>query len=388
DDDSTDTLSAFPETGDAREFSTELQLNARFDRINLVSGLYYFDENGRNDSGPYFFIPFDFGGPGDFFHIGQKTRSYAGYAHASYDITDRLTFAIGGRYSIDVKDAHALFPGFASTALRHNKWHALTGDANVSYKLTDESSVYFQVQRGYQPGQYTPRPFGGASTFIPSLKTTAVNYEIGYKGLILPNWSVRTAAFWTRYTDLNFQFAAPDQSGFTTSTAVGPARARGVEVETTFDYKGFTYDGSFSYLDATVLRDVVNPVGGGFEARAGDRLALTSKYSLSNVFGYRWDLNNGGAVTTQISHSYHSSAFGQTFNVQAERISGYNLFGFNVKYDSPTGDWSLSAYGNNVFNKVYDEGRLNDSFHNFVGVVLSNDRSEFGLRFTQHFGGL
>ncbi len=44
----------------------------------------------------------------------------------------------------------------------------------------------------------------------------------------------------------------------------------------------------------------------------------------------------------------------------------------------------MTIYGSNIFNKVYDQGRLDQG--GFVGVVVSNDRSEFGLRITKKFG--
>ena len=40
-------------------------------------------------------------------------------------------------------------------------------------------------------------------------------------------------------------------------------------------------------------------------------------------------------------------------------------------------------FGKNVFNEVYDQGRL--AQNGYVGIVRSNDRSEFGLRYTKSF---
>ena len=37
----------------------------------------------------------------------------------------------------------------------------------------------------------------------------------------------------------------------------------------------------------------------------------------------------------------------------------------------------------NVFNEVYDQGRLQQP--GYVGIVRSNDRSEFGLKFNKTF---
>ena len=64
-----------------------------------------------------------------------------------------------------------------------------------------------------------------------------------------------------------------------------------------------------------------------------------------------------------------------------------SLVGFSAQYESKDGSWTFGIYGENIFNEVYDQGRLINTFHGFVGIVLSNDRSEFGARFTKRFGG-
>ena len=76
-------LSEFPEVGGADQYSFELQLNATFDKMDFVSGLYFFNEDGFTRSEDFVFSPFNtpdgvlndgvtpsFGGFG-FFEINQ-----------------------------------------------------------------------------------------------------------------------------------------------------------------------------------------------------------------------------------------------------------------------------------------------------------------------------
>ena len=110
-------LSEFPEVGGADQYSFEVQLNATFDKMDFVSGLYFFNEDGFTRSEDFVFSPFNtpngllndgvtpsFGGFG-FFEINQETNSYAAYINGSYDLTDDLTIGGGLRYSEDKKDA-------------------------------------------------------------------------------------------------------------------------------------------------------------------------------------------------------------------------------------------------------------------------------------------
>ena len=98
---------SFPEKGDADQYSIEAQVNGQFDRLNLIGGVYFFNEEGNTFSGINTFIS-----PGDTFDINQETQSYAAYVHAEYEISDRLKLSGGLRYTSDEKDADALFTNF------------------------------------------------------------------------------------------------------------------------------------------------------------------------------------------------------------------------------------------------------------------------------------
>ena len=52
-------------------------------------------------------------------------------------------------------------------------------------------------------------------------------------------------------------------------------------------------------------------------------------------------------------------------------------------YHSKGGRWSLGIYGKNVTDERYDNARLNTG--DYVLVMLSNDVSEFGVRYTTRF---
>lgn len=384
DDDTALTLSAFPESGSAAQSSLELQLNGTYANFDFVSGLYYFHEDGSNDSGPFYFLPFNTGGDGDFFRITQKTRSYAAFANVSYHLSSALTVGGGARYSNDKKDATALFPSFAGvTVARTGKFDAITADANISYEATDRLTMYGLIQRGYQPGSFAPRPFGGPAAFTLSDKTTATSYEVGLKGPVTDAWTLLLTGFWTEYEGLGLPFNAPDAAGFNTTVLSNNSRSRGIEVESTLTLGNFRLNGAIGYLDAQITK--VDALSAAAGARTGDRPALSPEITAGANASYRWSLAGNTAVAAQVNYSYRGSSYGQSINTPSERLASRDLTGFTLTYENLASDWSLGLYGSNIFNEVYDVGRLNDAFHGFVGVVLSNDRSEFGLRFTKKF---
>lgn len=388
DDDTIFNLSEFPEEGEATQVSLELQVNAEFDRWDLVGGLYYFYEDGSVFSGPFTFAPFNTAGPNDFFTQAQTAESYAGYLNASYRVTDRLTVGAGVRYTDDEKDASAFFPGFAARDFETASFDAITAEANVRYAITDDLNIYAQIQRGYQTGGFPPRPFvGGEAAFEAFDEQTALNYEVGFKGQVADFWRILFAAFWTEYDDLALNVSVPQAGGFLTLVDnVGSSRSRGIEVESQLSFaNGFFLNTTLGFLDAEIT-EVGTPVSGAIiPIEEGSEPALTPELTISAVTGYQYLLPQGGSFNVQVDYSFRDDMFGQPVNTEPEILEERSLVGFNAFYESRDGSWTLGVYGENIFDEIYSQGRLNNTFHGFVGVVLNNDRSEFGALFTKRF---
>jgi iron complex outermembrane receptor protein len=389
-------LSEFPETGEADQYSIELQVNGTFDNYDFVSGLYFFNEDGSTESGPWVFSPFNtpdalnnngnptgFGGDYGYFDLNQQTDAFAIYGNASYDLSDRLTIGGGVRYSKDKKDANALFPSFGGErAFRSAEFSAITWDVNTAYQLDNGLNVYAQVQKGYQTGGFPPRPFGGSTQFVQFDETTSINYETGLKGKITDSVSLLGAVFFTQYNDLALPFSDPTAGGgFVTITEnAGKSEAKGVELEATFDItNNFSIRGAVGYLDAEITEVAAGVNGVG----VGDSPALTPKWTLMLAPSYYLDLDNGGTLAFKADYSFRDKMQGQSVFNANETIDSRAIVGFDINYRAPQGDWSLSLYGENITDEVYDQGRLQQN--GFVGIVRSNDRREFGLRFKKEF---
>lgn len=316
------------------------------------------------------------------------SNSYAAYANGSYNVTDAVTIGAGLRYSKDDKTGTAYFSGFPGPVTRDASYDAVTAEGNISYKIAHDMSVYGTIQLGYQPGSFTPRPFGGPSSFNASPKTTATNYEIGFKGKVTPNWIVLLSAFTTDYKDRGLPYSFIDANGFNTVIIAADAHARGFEAESTVTFGGLRLKGTIGYLDSTITK--VNSLPPAFFPTGGTPVpgaptALSPEVTGTAVVAYTYGLRGGGAITAQADYSYRSKEYGQPVARASELIKPRSLVGFNLKFENAGRDLSVSIYGSNIFNEVYDTGRLDQG--GFVGVVRSNDRSEFGVRFTKKFAG-
>ncbi len=300
-------------------------------------------------------------------------------------MSDRLTVGAGARYTRDDKDASAIFPSFGGQRkFLSDDWSAFTWDLNVSYELRDRLNAYAQVQKGYQTGGYPPRPFGGPDQFEPFNESDTLNFEVGLKGVITDSFTLLSAAFWTEYDDLALPFSDTlAGGGFVTIVAnAGESESKGIELEGVFSpTDNFNINFSIGWLDAEITK--VNP--GTIGVAEGDTPALTPDLTYSITPQLNFPLDGAGTVRAQVNYSYRDDIFGQSINNPAEKMDSRGLLGFSVDYTSSDGSWTAGLYGENVTDEVYDQGRF--AQNGFVGVVLSNDRSEFGVRLSKRFAG-
>jgi iron complex outermembrane receptor protein len=375
-------LLSFPETGFADQTSVELQLNGEYGNWDFVSGIYFFDEDGVNDQNPTIFL----GDPGTF-TLGQDLKSRAVYGNVGYALTDELRISGGLRYTEDEKDATVnINDGLIDTGASRD-WDELSWELALTYDLSERLNVYGTVQNGYQSGQFPPRPFclfgsldfaqpGNVSQpncFVANENVTAINYEAGIKGQPLDNLQMSVAVFFTDYSDLPYQVSTTSGAGFDTRNIIVDQESFGVELEGAWLVTdAFTVHSSLGYIDA----DVDDP----------DAVApLTPELTFSLSPEYNLPMAGGGEMTFRADYSFRDDMFGEPSADPGRftKIDSRSLLNVDVSYESADGDWTLGLYGRNVTDERYDNARLNTG--DYVLVMLSNDASEFGVRFSRNF---
>jgi iron complex outermembrane receptor protein len=238
-------------------------------------------------------------------------------------------------------------------------------------------TLYGSVQSGYQAGQYPARPFclfGNPNCFVATDNVTAINYEVGLKGEPLPNLQVSLAVFNTEYTDLPYQVSTTQGAGFNTVSIVVDQTSRGAELETTWvATDNFRLHGTLGYIDADV--DDPNPA-----AVAPLTPEVTASLSPELTFP-----TGNGQLTFRADWSFRDDMFGEPSSDPGRftLIESRDLINADISYRSADGDWTVGIYGRNITDERYDNARLNTG--DYVLVMLSNDASEFGVRFAKDF---
>jgi len=377
-----DDFLSFPEIGEADQQSFELQATGKAGKLDYVFGFFYYEEEGQNFQND---TQFNCGSratpctspPGGDFFLHQKYDSQAIYGNVGFQITDAFRLAAGVRYTQDDKHADTEPVVGVIGAENSNDGSEVTWDLSASYKVADRLTFYGSVQSGYQAGQYPARPFclfGNPNCFVATDNVTAINYEVGMKGELTDRLQLSIALFNTDYSDLPYQVSSTTGAGFNTQSIVVDQTSRGAELETTWAATdNFRLHATVGYIDADV--DDPNP-----NAVAPLTPELTASISPELTFAA-----GSGEFTFRADWSFRDEMFGEPSNDPARftLIESRDLINFDISYEPTDGDWSVGLYGRNVTDERYDNARLNTG--DYVLVMLSNDASEFGLRFIKEF---
>ncbi len=247
--------------GEFEQFSQEVKVNASlFDgRFDLVTGVYYFEEDNFSDFGDIFTLPF--APPPRGFPIvladrtlDNTTRAYAGYAQGDLNITDQITLTAGIRYTDETKelsisdnrascndgsiepncidDANLVAANGVLIPTKQNV-DVWTPRFAVNYEPDPDFLLFASATRGFKSGGWNARGTS-ASELLPFGPEFAWSYEVGTKWEGLGRrLRVNLTAFWLDVSDLQTPAALirPNGSiGFITRN-FADYENRGVEIE-------------------------------------------------------------------------------------------------------------------------------------------------------------
>lgn len=366
---------------DQDQTSQEFQLIYNNDKLSVVSGLYFFNENDLTFGGAIasdFFVPV---APGVYFpypimsagkRISENT-SKAIYANLNYQLTDKLGMTVGARYTHERKEVTNHGEEFFGTGLTtaeqmeqafgtgiggsltgfdaEKEWNSFSPKLGFDYQLNNDVMLYTTASRGFKSGGFNGRLTSVAQPFDPE---ELWSYEAGFKSL-LADQSVRLnfAAFYNDYK--NFQlsrFSIDADSGAFLSLFenAGKATIYGAELElTVIATDNLTFNINGGYL------------GGGYDELIGDfgkeisddrELVNAPKFNARIGVDYWFDVGNLGELSLNVSASYRSKTYLTVSSSEVLAQPSYSLVDFSLNYEASE-HWNLSLYGKNLTDKQY-----------------------------------
>ncbi len=340
--------------------------------------------------------------------VNGKYSGYAAFADMTYQLSDKLDFSLGVRYSKDTKRfannilpvTSELGPYFTYTVTTNGpledkkSWDAFTPRAIARYKANDDHMMFASVTRGFKSGGFgtfgfSPTASGPAIGFGDQLQPgDAVpddfdpeklwSYEVGHKGTFLDG-ALKTDinVFYYDYKDLQL-LVFQDGGGLIFN--LGNVTGKGVEGQVTAKFSDH-FDG---FISAGYVDTSISDAGPACSLASCDGNSLESpKFSGAAVLNAHTEMG-GGEVFATAELFWESSKGGGIENSPISRVDSFMDLTLRAGYRGD--DWSIIGYVENVTDELYwDQGNNNDGIipAHFFGP--SQPRT-FGVRLSKSFG--
>ena len=401
-DHSPNTIVHFFDTFDSEQFSQELQLSVDlFDgRVNWITGLYYFDEDGENINLLDFAIAN--------FQSGAAfgTESKAIFSQATIAITDRLDLTLGGRWTDEDKTfdpdqfAGPNFIGVpfldadgncvaqdepanlmngtpnlivpipaAACPVRllpfqsnERETQDFTPSVNLAYDLTDETLIYASFSQGFRSGGFVQRAFPPL-TIQPDFGPEFVDsYEIGAKYASSDRRVVlNAAAFFTDYTDIQVRTEVPGFVGEFEDN-IGDAEIWGVELEARFQLLDSLFlEFAYGYTNAEYTAINVEPPLQS-TVSLDDEFDHVPEHNVSAAISKEFYLGDSGSLIGRLDASYSTDYPNDPDNSILIFTPEVFLLNASAQWIPPSEAFILTAGAKNLTNEEYiASGYLNEA---------------------------
>jgi len=368
------------------------------------------DPNPAATPGTFMFSQVNWGG----------VKDYGVFTEETYPVTDSLRLTAGLRYDKTEVDPSAGYvfnqnlDGFLSSLsppqnANFSLVNAESSYDNVTYKLraaydvTPRNMVYGMVSTGFLPGntQVTPvvnivnafmgKPVTVGFKVLPFSQERLTAYEVGTKNRLLGDtFQINGDVYYYDYQGyqeaVNTQPNSPIPAFATVSV---PVRMMGAELEGVWLPTG---------VDRLTL------MAGTVNARITSFPGVTSQYigqktlpgvvpvSVSLIYEHTFDLPAGSLLVPRVEARYMGGDYvevltpEQLVNSAYDHQAAYEIYDFDLTWNSPSGMYTATAYARNIGDTIY-KTYLNGgaSFAANTTTVIPSDPRTFGVSFNVHF---
>lgn len=383
----------------SKTFSQEFNVAAHLGRADIVSGLYYLNDDlrhvldhhlvdGVSVTSPQGLPP----GSQFTFQIPRyKTEVKAAFADVTVKATDRLSLIAGVRYSEETQSQTQTTtvtfgtggPTIATCPTRTNdvKFTSTTPRFGARYEFSDDVNAYVTYSKGFKAGGFNQ--YSCNNQFNPEKLTS---YEGGIKTQLFDRTvTLNLSAFYYDYDNLQISQVVGLTRIITNAAA---ARVKGAEVEASWrPDEHWSINGNLSLLDAKYV-NFTNTNGLapelGVQVLNGNTLNQSPKVSSNFGIGYRTSPTEIGTFSFRSDVSQRSTIYFREFNGPLDLQNPYALLSASVTWESPDETYRVRLFGTNLTNKAYIAQM--DSSDNFGARFISwGAPRQYGVEFRAKF---
>ncbi len=311
------------------------------------------------------------------FAIDTELEQIAVFGELAWHVTDDITATAGLRWSDYEEYSAQLFAGFLAGSPDISFKEATTQDDSLNprfilkYDATENVSISAQASRGFRlGGANAPLPdfcgddlknLGVGSEPGPFKSESLWNYEVSVKSSFANNRLVLNASAYTiDYQNLQLTAIMPlCQFGYIVNG--GDGSSEGIEVETKiYPTAGLEISLAYGYLNAEFDNDFTGAAAAGFGAiKKGDRLPGSPENTFNASLYYEFPVMTRYAGYLFVDYQYQDGILSRANDILnpvllKQELDGYGLTSVRVGLVSQDGGWGVSAYINNVFDKLGD----------------------------------
>jgi iron complex outermembrane receptor protein len=302
--------------------------------------------------------------PGNIAPARLHFESYAAYGSLGFDITDSLNLTGELRYTRDSRSISARLydlgtglPTGGPSRIIEDSINAdnLSYNATLSYKLTSNILAYGKVGSSYRAGGFNTRlsdPRAPSPVQVLFGNENSTSYEVGIKGSPIRRGYFAIAGYYTELEDLIAQ--VDDGCALTNPacpiaavaylTNAGDAKSWGIEAEYS---QGFDLGEGNGRLALSGSRQEGKVKSGRYD---GLDLAQVPDWLASANLNLRYPVTKDVALTSNV---LISAQWGGKQELTATSVDLDDYVLVNLRVGVDFGKISVSAFANNVFDKVY-----------------------------------
>ena len=385
-----------------RAISNELQLQGKSGALEYIVGAFYSNTKKKE------YIPVIVGDElptplADIaYFYNQRAESKAVFAQLTYELTDKLKVAAGGRYTWETAKldqiAGSLFNLTGATPLKQKaKLHDPSWTFNLQYQINPDNMVYFAQRGSFRAGGFNGAvvPFNNTNFFD---NETTYDFELGYKfagrlGDMPARFNVAAYRQIVKKAQHSiYALVAGNPAAFTVN--VPEKRIQGVEFDGNFQVLPWLELGfSGAYTDAKFTKNIV------------DLSAATGVAGLTIPFDTytdapKWAGSVYGVIGIPIPEEMgevklRTDVFGQTKTYFSNnegsitprtQLPGYVTVDMRLSWDNISGSgFSAAVFAKNLFDKLYYNSGYVEGASGGFNTAIWGEPQTFGAEATFKF---
>lgn len=356
----------FTRVEDYSQVSQELRIaSEQGGNFEYMAGLFYFKSDWDSLETQIYDTPIQVG-PDPFLTIfkgtfanafTQRTETWSGFAQGTWNISDRVRFMGGLRYTDERKDATfgrapsdgaylwniVINPPFPETPLEFDD-SFLNGNASIQYDISDDTMLYASFGVGTKTGGFAES--SAVASGNPALATidggsrieteVATAYEVGTKSSLFDGKATLNASlFLTKIKD----FQETSFTGASFDTLNIPVRSIGGEIDLTWQMTSeLRFNTAWTFIDAKVT--------------GPDERELAEAPTSTGHAGFLYERVIGDSLMLKTSTFIrHRSAMihQRLANFDSDPLTTWDA---TIGIGAADGSWDINLVGTNITNSI------------------------------------